>query len=42
MIFGAEEEILPKHYDDDKAKSVQKTAFGLVRIILLWLSINIY
>ena len=41
MIFGAKEEIIPKYYDDDKPKSVQKTAFGLVRIILLWL-INIY
>ena len=37
MIFGAKEEIIPKYYDDDKPKSVQKTAFGLVRIILLWL-----
>ena len=36
MIFGAKEEIIPKYYDDDKPKSVQKTAFGLVRIILLW------
>ncbi len=41
MIFGAKEEIIPKYYDNDKPKSVQKTAFGLVRIILLWL-INIY
>ncbi len=37
MIFGAEEEIIPKYYDDDKPKSVQKTTFGLIRIILLWL-----
>ena len=37
MIFGAKEEIIPKYYDDDKPKSVQKTAFGLIRIILLWL-----
>ena len=37
MIFGAKEEIIPTYYDDDKPKSVQKTAFGLVRIILLWL-----
>ncbi len=39
MIFGAEEETIPKYYDDDKPKSVQKTAFGLIRIILLWLII---
>ena len=39
MIFGAKEEIIPKYYDDDKPKSVQKTPFGLVRIILLWLRI---
>ena len=39
MIFGAKEEIIPKYYDDDKPKSAKKTAFGLVRIILLWLSI---
>ena len=38
MIFGAKEEIIPKYYDDDKPKSVQKTSFGLVRIILLWLT----
>ena len=38
MIFGAKEEIIPKYYDDDKPKSVQKTSFGLVRIILLWLA----
>ena len=38
MIFGAKEEIIPKYYDDDKPKSAKKTAFGLVRIILLWLS----
>ena len=38
MIFGAKKEIIPKYYDDDKPKSVQKTTFGLVRIILLWLS----
>ena len=37
MIFGAKEEIIPKYYDDDKPKSVQKTPFGLVRIRLLWL-----
>ena len=37
MIFGAKEEIIPTYYDDDKPKSVQKTAFGLVRVILLWL-----
>ena len=37
MIFGAKEEIIPKYYDDDKPKSVQKTAFGLAQIILLWL-----
>ena len=37
MIFGAKEEIIPKYYDDDKPKSVQKTVFGLVLIILLWL-----
>ena len=37
MIFGAKEEIIPKYYDDDKPKSVRKTTFGLVRIILLWL-----
>ena len=37
MIFGAKEEIIPTYYDDDKPKSVQKIAFGLVRIILLWL-----
>ena len=37
MIFGAKEEIIPKYYDDDKPKGVQKTAFGLIRIILLWL-----
>ena len=37
MIFGAKEEIIPTYYDDDKPKSVQKTAFGLVRIMLLWL-----
>ena len=42
MIFGAKEEIIPKYYDDDKPKSVQKTAFGLVRIILLWLTKNTY
>ena len=40
MIFGAKEEIIPKYYDDDKPKSVQKTSFGLVRIILLWLSVE--
>ena len=38
MIFGAKEEIIPKYYDDDKPKSANKTAFGLVRIILLWLT----
>ena len=38
MIFGAKEEIIPKYYDDDKPKSAEKTAFGLVRMILLWLS----
>ncbi len=38
MIFCAEEEIIPKYYDDDKPKTVQKTAFGLVWIILLWLT----
>ena len=38
MIFGAKEEIIPKYYDDDKPKSAKKTAFGLVRIILLWLT----
>ena len=37
MIFGAKEEMIPKYYDDDKPKSVQKTAFGLAQIILLWL-----
>ena len=36
MIFGAKEEIIPKYYDDDKPKSVQKTALGLVWIMLLW------
>ena len=39
MIFGAKEEIIPTYYDDDKPKSVQKIAFGLVRIILLWLRV---
>ncbi len=38
MIVCAKEEIIPKYYDDDKLKSVQKTAFGLIRIILLWLN----
>ena len=38
MIFGAKEEIIPKYYDDDKPKSAEKTAFGLVWMILLWLS----
>ena len=38
MIFGAKEEIILKYYDDDKPKSAKKTAFGLVRIILLWLT----
>ena len=42
MIFGAKEEIIPTYYDDDKPKSVQKTAFGLVRIILLWLLYDIF
>ena len=42
MIFGAKEEIIPKYYDDDKPKSAKKTAFGLVRIILLWLSIQVF
>ncbi len=37
MIFGAKEEIIPKYYDDDNPKSVQKATFGLIRIILLWL-----
>ena len=37
MIFGAKEEIIPKYYDDDNPKSVQKTAFGLIQIISLWL-----
>ena len=41
MIFGAKEEIIPTYYDDDKPKSVQKTAFGLVWIILLWFSYDI-
>ena len=41
MIFGAKEEIIPKYYDDDKPKSAKKTAFGLVRIILLWLTKNL-
>ena len=38
MIFGAKEEIIPKYYDDDKPKSVKKTALELVWIILLWLN----
>jgi hypothetical protein len=42
MIFGAKEEIIPKYYDDDKPKSVQKTALGLVLIILLWLKVGFY
>ena len=40
MIFGAKEEVIPKYYDDDKPKSVQKTAFGLVQIIWLWLCVE--
>ena len=39
MIFGAKEEIIPKYYDDDKPKSVQKTPFGLVGVVLFWLTL---
>ena len=38
MIFGEEEEIILKYYDDDKPKSVKKASLALVRIILLWLT----
>ena len=34
MIFGAKEAIIPSYYNDDKPKSVQKTAVGLVRIYI--------
>ena len=37
LLCYTKEEIIQKYYDDDKPKSVQKAAFGLVRIILLWL-----
>ena len=37
MIFSAKEKITPTYYDDDKPKSIRKTAFGLIRIILFGL-----